>query len=219
MFYQLLVLELDYLSQQGETPSRPEYQSRFSGYDAVIDAAFQQAALSTGSARTTSLGQQHLPSQGALAEHQTPDVAGLPIRCPSCQKQTEIEVDSTLVEITCTSCGCSFSLVPESSGAPEPEDCGALAHFRFLKQVGTGAFGSVWKAHDLKLDRDVAVKIPRKDQLSTIETEQFLREAQSVAQLKHPHIVGIHELGSEEGQPYIVSDFVDGVKLAWWLVA
>ena len=217
LLYQLILLELDYLSRRSVTPSPEKYQSRFSGHAALIDRAFEKANLSTSLSSGTAQEGQTVRPQDTPSDRRASPSSGLPIRCPNCQIQTEIEVDTPLIEITCTSCGCPFSLVPESSGAPEPGDFGALAHFRFLKHVGTGAFGSVWKAHDLKLDRDVAVKIPRKDQLSRMETEQFLREAQSVAQLRHPHIVGIHELGSEEGQPYIVSDFVDGVNLAEWL--
>ena len=85
--------------------------------------------------------------------------------------------------------------------------------------MGAGAFGSVWKARDKELDRTVSVKIPRKGQLDETETEQFLREARSAAQLKHPGIVAVHEVGREDGQVYIVSDFVEGVPLSSQLTA
>ena len=52
-----------------------------------------------------------------------------------------------------------------------------LGHFDLIAQVGSGAFGSVWRARDTKLDRTVAVKIPRKGQLSSQEIEQFVRQA------------------------------------------
>ena len=94
--------------------------------------------------------------------------------------------------------------VAHSAGELEVADQGDLGR-QVEEQVGVGAFGSVWKARDLELDRTVAVKIPRKGQLDEDETEQFLREARSAAQLKHPGIVAVHEVGREDGQVYIVS--------------
>ena len=62
-----------------------------------------------------------------------------------------------------------------------------------LEQLGAGAFGTVWKARDTKLDRIVALKIPRHGQLSPEETEKFVREARAAAQVRHPHIVCVHD--------------------------
>ena len=86
-------------------------------------------------------------------------------------------------------------------------------------RIGVGTFGFVWKARDTELDRTVAIKIPRKGQLDPDETEQFLREARAAAQLRHPNIVSVHEVGREEDTVFIVSDFVEGVTLADWLTA
>lgn len=58
-----------------------------------------------------------------------------------------------------------------------------------------GHFGSVWKARDTKLDRTVAVKLPRAEQLDESEREQFFREARAAAQLRHPHIVASQPRG------------------------
>ena len=86
-----------------------------------------------------------------------------------------------------------------------------------MHQVGVGAFGSVWKARDKELDRIVAVKIPRRDQLSAAEADAFFREARAAAQLRHPQIVGVHEVGRDGDTIYIVSDFIDGANLKEWL--
>ncbi|MGM0490120.1 MAG: WD40 repeat domain-containing serine/threonine protein kinase [Planctomycetota bacterium] len=75
----------------------------------------------------------------------------------------------------------------------------------------------MWTARDSELDRTVAVKIPRKDQLTVEETEAFLREARSAAQLDHPSIVAVHEVGKENDQLFIVSAYVQGITLADWL--
>ena len=74
-------------------------------------------------------------------------------------------------------------------------------------------------SRDVDLDRTVAVKIPRKGQLDPQETEQFLREARAAAQLRHPGIVSVHEVGREKDTVFIVSDLVDGVTLADRLTA
>ena len=94
-------------------------------------------------------------------------------------------------------------------------------YFRERKPVvlGTGGFGTVWKAHDTKLDRLVALKIPRLEKFDRDYAELFLREARAAAQLRHPHIVAVHEVGRENGTLYIVSDFVQGVTLADRLTA
>src|SRR5581483_11229060 len=80
--------------------------------------------------------------------------------------------------------------------------------------VGQGAFGTVYKARDPELDRTVAIKVPRAGNLAgPQDLDRFLREARSVAQLRHPSIVTVHEVGQTDGVPYLVSDFVQGVTL------
>ena len=92
-----------------------------------------------------------------------------------------------------------------------------LGPFELIEQVGGGAFGIVWKARDPVLDRTVAIKVPRKGQLDATEAEQFLREARHAAQLRHPNIVAVHEVGRDDDAVYIVSDFVQGATLDDWL--
>jgi WD40 repeat protein/tRNA A-37 threonylcarbamoyl transferase component Bud32 len=77
-----------------------------------------------------------------------------------------------------------------------------------------GAFGAVWKALDTQLDRTVAIKIPRHGQLDKARQDFFFREARSAAQLRHPNIVPVYEVGREGDTLYIVSEFVRGVTLA-----
>ena len=117
-------------------------------------------------------------------------------------------------EITCPSCDSRFSLVGDQTATAPRGIAATIGRFELLDQVGIGAFGSVWKARDPELDRLVAVKVPRKQQLSAADVEQFLREARSAAQLKHPGIVSVHEVGRDDDRIYIVSDFVEGVTLA-----
>ncbi len=92
-----------------------------------------------------------------------------------------------------------------------------LGRFDLIERIGVGGFGSVWKARDKELDRTVAIKIPRAGGMTGEEQEKFFREARAAAQLKHPNIVGVHEVGRDGDSVYIVSDFVRGVTLGDWL--
>lgn len=94
-----------------------------------------------------------------------------------------------------------------------------LGRFELLQEVGAGRFGSVWKARDTQLQRHVAVKIPRQRQLDPHDTELFLRDARAAAQLNHPRIASVHEVGREDETVYIVTDFIDGANLGELLSA
>lgn len=91
-----------------------------------------------------------------------------------------------------------------------------LGQYELLEKVGSGAFGHVWKAHDNKLNRTVAIKLPRTEQLSNSDAQRFRKEAQLAAQLKHPNIVAVHEIGLFEETPFIVSDFIAGQSISDW---
>ncbi len=139
-------------------------------------------------------------------------------RCPHCHSPTEIDEGDTLRDIECPSCGSKFSLVEvETTRSYHGEGTRTVAHFELIDRVGIGHFGTVWMARDTQLDRTVALKIPRKDQLDEAQTEVFFREARAAAQLKHPNIVPVHEVGRDEETVFIVSDYVRGANLQEWL--
>jgi tetratricopeptide (TPR) repeat protein/ribosomal protein S27E len=144
--------------------------------------------------------------------------AEMRIRCPHCHNPIDVVDQDPLKEVCCPSCGSAFNLVGGQETETYPAGKGrTLGQFELIEQIGFGHFGSVWKARDTELDRIVAVKIPRKDQLTEEETEQFLREARAAAQLKHPNIVPVHEVGRDADTVYIVSDYVEGANLKEWL--
>lgn len=146
----------------------------------------------------------------------------LRVRCPHCRNPIELVDDKPLAEIDCPSCGSSFHLVGDDALAYQSvggrhHRRQEIGHFELTEQIGYGAFGAVWKAHDTQLDRTVAVKIPRKGYLTREERARVLHEARSAAQLSHPHIVSIHEVGIDGELLYMVSDFIEGVSLQDWL--
>src|SRR5262249_432042 len=118
-------------------------------------------------------------------------------------------------EVVSPSCGSNFRLQESATPVAAPAGRRSLGRFELLEVVGQGAFGTVYKARDPGLDRVVAVKVPRAGNLAGAqELDRFLREARSAAQLRHPSIVSVHEVGLADGVPYLVSDFVQGVTLA-----
>jgi serine/threonine protein kinase/WD40 repeat protein len=135
--------------------------------------------------------------------------------CPHCHNPIEL-VRLTAEEVVCGACGSTFRLEGGSTEAlGSSNGTRKLGRFELLQNVGTGAFGTVYRARDPELKRDVAVKLPRTGRINgEQELERFLREARSGAQLHHPSIVTIYEVGQIDGTPYIASQFVQGVTLA-----
>jgi len=142
---------------------------------------------------------------------------GLQVRCPHCQHPVEVVAETPFTDITCTTCGSHFSLVGSEAETRAAAPITRVGHFELIERLGLGGFGTVWKALDTELDRTVAVKIPRTGQLEADEVEQFLREARTAAQLNHPNIVAVHEVGRDGETVYIVSDLIRGLSLSDWL--
>ena len=137
------------------------------------------------------------------------------IICPHCRNPIEVVRIAPREEIVCTSCGSSFHLEGGSTTGGQLSAGQKIGKFELIEVVGSGAFGTVYKARDPELDRTVALKAPRAGNLAgPQELDRFLREARSAAQLRHPSIVSVHEVGQSDGLPFIVSDFVQGVMLA-----
>ena len=86
--------------------------------------------------------------------------------------------------------------------------------YRLDAQVGTGGMSTVYRAFDATLERRVAIKLMHRDiAADSDQLERFRREARAVAQLSHPHIVGVIDAGEEDGRPYIVFEYVEGETL------
>ena len=86
--------------------------------------------------------------------------------------------------------------------------------YRLDAQIGAGGMSTVYRAFDAVLERRVAVKLMHREiAADTDQLERFRREARAVAQLSHPHIVGVIDAGEEDGRPYIVFEYVEGETL------
>ena len=90
----------------------------------------------------------------------------------------------------------------------------SISHYKILEKIGEGGMGVVYKAKDLKLDRQVAIKFLPSHLSSSDENKQrFMREAKSAAALNHPNILSIFEIDEEKDSLFLVMEFVEGQTL------
>ncbi|MFG3551221.1 serine/threonine-protein kinase [Streptomyces sp. NPDC047725] len=86
--------------------------------------------------------------------------------------------------------------------------------FRLIEQLGSGGMGTVWRASDTVLHREVALKAVRSDaQASDVSRERVLREARALARLNHPNVVTIHHIVDTDPHPWLVMELVPGPSL------
>lgn len=86
--------------------------------------------------------------------------------------------------------------------------------YRIIRSLGEGGMANVYLAHDLVLDRDVSVKLLRLDLRNDPDTKRrFHREALAATQLNDPHIVGVYDVGEDNGLQYMVMQYVQGTDL------
>jgi TolB-like protein/tetratricopeptide (TPR) repeat protein len=97
----------------------------------------------------------------------------------------------------------------------DPQKDLVLGHYRLVEKLGEGGMGVVWKARDLKLDRDVALKLLPEGAVGDPERRAFFeREAKAVAALSHPNIVTIYAIGEAAGAAYFTMELVEGRPLS-----
>jgi len=89
-----------------------------------------------------------------------------------------------------------------------------LARYEIRGFVGAGGMGEIYRAHDERLDRDVAIKVlPETLADDPDRLRRFEREARAAAALNHPNILDVHDLGEHQGQPFIVTELLEGESL------
>jgi predicted Ser/Thr protein kinase len=132
----------------------------------------------------------------------------------------------------CRKCGRPFALAAEArASAPVgpgdeegwrppslPSDLtsgSTFGRYRVVRRLGRGGMGSVYLAHDIELDRPVALKVPHvRPEDGPDFLERFRREARAAAQLAHPNICRVYDVGQVGGVPFLTMDFVEGRPLS-----
>jgi eukaryotic-like serine/threonine-protein kinase len=98
---------------------------------------------------------------------------------------------------------------------------GTIGRYVVIGLLGRGGMGNVYAAYDPELDRKVAVKLVRTHSEKRIDVSQgrarLLREAQSIAKLSHPNVVGVYDVGTFEDSVFIAMEFIDGGTVGYWL--
>ncbi|MCA8924836.1 MAG: protein kinase, partial [Planctomycetes bacterium] len=103
----------------------------------------------------------------------------------------------------------------EDQREEDPQDLLSSTRFKVLEVIGEGGMGIVCVADDASLGRKVAIKLLRPGSEDSPERlRRFQIEARAAARLRHPNVVTVHEVGEEEGRPYLVMDYVEGESLA-----
>lgn len=117
-------------------------------------------------------------------------------------------------------------LTANSVAEPEPDAPlpTQIGRYEIQSILGRGGFGAVYLGFDDQLQRQVAIKVPlvrdsedASDDSSSNVEDEFIEEARRIAQLKHPGIVTVHDVGIDKGLCFIVSDYLDGPDLNSWL--
>jgi Tol biopolymer transport system component/predicted Ser/Thr protein kinase len=92
----------------------------------------------------------------------------------------------------------------------------SISHYRIDAKLGEGGMGVVYRARDLRLNRNVAVKLLSSDLGDEERRRRFQLEAQAASSLNHPHILTVLEAGIVDGRQYLVTEFIDGCTLREW---
>ena len=98
----------------------------------------------------------------------------------------------------------------------------SIGRYLVTERLGAGGMGVVYAAYDPELNRKVAIKLlhaQREDSAQTSGRVRLLREAQAMAKLSHPNVIGVFDVGTFHGQVFVAMEFVDGGTLTGWLQA
>ena len=110
------------------------------------------------------------------------------------------------------------STPPSGTGAPRLTDSRRPARYQVRGILGQGGMGTVYRAYDTQLEREVALKVPSIDPTDEPAVlERFLREAKTMARIRHPNICQVFDAGQSHGTYYMAMALIEGQSLAAWV--
>lgn len=136
-------------------------------------------------------------------------------KCHHCQAPLTLGEETLAQDMSCPTCG-SRALGGSSPLQTQPNR--KVRHFQMLEELGHGQFGTVWRSEVEGLPRQVAIKTPRKEVLDPHTRSMFWREARAAAKLNHPNIVHVYDIFEDDGQIYIISEYINGDNLKTALI-
>ncbi len=242
---ELLALELDYRSRCGEKPAPQEYHRRFPEHTALIDAVFNDIhqsaapkpksllprwAVSSLVRQATALALSQVdrsaqpPGLLALWSHllrpESASSTGSPQERPSDAINSEIVTTPLETDVG----GAHHTTTGEVPVGDLPATAAAwpvLHGYEILGKIGIGGMGVVYRARDLRLNKIVALKVIRPDQLEDLPPEKrqqwldrFRKEARAAARSEHANVVTVYDVNESHGQRYYSMRYVEGRSLA-----
>ncbi len=182
---ELLSLELDWRAKSGQTLVTNDYLQRFPQHQAIIETVFSEWETRSGGGAAGTVDSRDTQQVGGAGESaKKPKTPHLPPLPP----------------------------VPGASRG-RLQVPGKLGRFELKQQLGAGSFGAVYLAHDSRLGRDVALKVPHSAQPAD-SNRRFLAEARSAAKLKHPGIITIYDSDIVDDSLYIACEYINGGDMA-----
>jgi eukaryotic-like serine/threonine-protein kinase len=121
----------------------------------------------------------------------------------------------------CSDCRALVAAVAGGSSPPAPlpvvSEGDVLGRYRIERQLGAGGMGVLYSAHDVRLDRRVALKLIHPGLEETSGKARLRREAQAMARLNHPNVAGLYDLGEHKGRFFLAMELVEGGTLRDWM--
>jgi len=105
-----------------------------------------------------------------------------------------------------------------SAPMPAQRAEGTIDRYIVVDKIGAGGMGEVWKAYDPQLGRLVAIKVVHSGLAKDVESKRLQREAQAIAQLTHPNVIAVHDVGVANGEVFVAMEYVPGVAMRDWII-
>ena len=195
-----------------------EFRSELESYFQSVDSVERLAGPTQAATHGSSLADETMltPSTGKAATANTPAINAPTANTPTDDRSTDSETHSQLGSdtIAATQIEDSRTEFRRPTGGAAGTLLDRFGRYRIVKELGRGAMGAVYLAHDEQLDLEVALKIPQfGGDVNSGMLERFYREARAAAALRHSGICPVFDVGEIDGQHYITMAYIKGRAL------